>query len=674
MSAFYSIKRCSVIVLAILASMPAYAKFVKSDKALEIARSFFAAETRAQASGSDLEIIWPQPAQTRAAADIPSYYIINRTDGKGFVVVSAESETPEILAYSNEGAFNLELKDEGADLFLDSYERAIEKIRLGAPASDFGGLYEETVLKTVNWNQSGVHFNSNYAPKQFGRSCVSGCVATAMSIIMKYHNWPEMSSGYHEYYCSSLGQTMSFDYDSITYSWETLSDYPTGIASDEVSKIQKACGVAVNMNYGNNESSTYFCLVSSALRKYFYYQVPLYLYRSSFDKNEWDAILMDEINMGRPVFIGGYGHNGGHAFVLDGYNSNGVFHYNLGWGGQNNGFYRSELVSGEYGADEALVGILPRDVNEEDNSSMLSYRYVDVTPDGNISDMTVFNIKFMYLMNVDNDDINDKVRLDLYDESGNFKFTLSESYWPVGLKAGYYYDSFNFDRVMIPSGKKISDSDRFILSTSNDNGITWKPVICRHHAFPHYTLGGYDHDAFIFSRITYNDQNPQIYINTQTVKPEEQFAISVPMTYNTAEKFDGNYGVAICDTSTMKVKYVLSYKPITNLGKNFCINATDFNVKIPKSFVKELTPRDAISMVAKAKKDTEYRMVTDYYLNPIVIGLQSVMDIDLSVPSIDSDTPGSVYTIDGRKSDTRTKGLYLQQFPNSKARKIYITE
>lgn len=666
-------KKFAAIILTVLIPLSASADFVSSDKAMKIAQSFFAAQTRAQVSQSGLEIVWPQPAATRAYEGIPCYYIINRTDGNGFVIVSAESETPQILAYSNDNAFNIGVIDKGADLFLDYYAEAVTDIRSGQKATLEDGMYTAKQLKTVNFDQSGVFFNDKWAPRMNGQKCMSGCVATAMTIIMKYHNWPpKTSGGYHEYYCDNLNENISFDFNSATFNWKSIPEYPTGKASDELSKIQKACGVAVNMVYDVESSWAYYSLVSYAFRHYFYYDYPIHILRNQYDFSTWCAILMDEINEGRPVFIGGL-NEGGHAFVLDGYDSNGIFHYNLGWMGDNNGYYRDDLVAGTYATSEAVIGISPRSTDEEDHYSPIEYSNADVLPTGNITDHAVFDIKFMNFTNTMNEKAELQTRLSVCDRNGNTKCILRSLDEKTDLDPGFYYYFWQFNRVMMPDGISINEDDRFVLSTSADNGKTWQPVYSPNSHFPHYYLGGHGFDTVVVSQLGFDNNADDFTVSSHHIVPGDEFTVTVPAFYNWADvPFEGNLALAICNFNTMEIKYILSYQKIS-LQTYYGYYWYRFsNVTIP-AYIK-LEPDDFIGLFTKSKKDTEYRIVDNYDFTMKFMKLQNIMDTDLSVPAIRYDNPESAYTIDGRTSPSQQKGLYIQQFPGGITRKILITE
>jgi len=68
--------------------------------------------------------------------------------------------------------------------------------------------------------------------------------------------------------------------------------------------------------------------------------------------DEWQDLIYNEIAAGYPVPFSGSKLSGGHAFVLDGFDGEQLFHVNWGWGGGSNGWF--------------LIGVL----NSHDNSGI----------------------------------------------------------------------------------------------------------------------------------------------------------------------------------------------------------------------------------------------------------------------------------------------------------------
>ena len=50
---------------------------------------------------------------------------------------------------------------------------------------------------------------------------MTGCVATAMAMILKYHEYPVKGKGTHSYTASN-GIKCSFDYGNATFDWDNI--------------------------------------------------------------------------------------------------------------------------------------------------------------------------------------------------------------------------------------------------------------------------------------------------------------------------------------------------------------------------------------------------------------------------------------------------------------------
>lgn len=93
-----------------------------------------------------------------------------------------------------------------------------------------------------------------------------------------------------------------------------------------------------------------------------------YLYKGSYSQSGWEAMIYANLSSGRPLLYSGSNPtSGGHAVVLDGYQSStGLFHFNFGWGGQGDGYYTVNDSTGMNGfsSDQAvLANITPKKQN-----------------------------------------------------------------------------------------------------------------------------------------------------------------------------------------------------------------------------------------------------------------------------------------------------------------------
>jgi hypothetical protein len=283
---------------------------------------------------------------------------------KGFVIVSADDRAKPILGYSTESNFTPQLPD-GLMTFFDNYKAGFSQMfanndeRTEQAIADWTSL-EKTGRLVANkanrsvapllaslWNQTDLY--NNMAPEDpnsiFSGHCKSGCVANAMSQIMRYWEWPRHGQGGHGYdasgYYGSYGWQEA-NFGNATYRFELMPDF-LDFASpqaevDATALLEYHAGVSVDMSYGPNASGAYSEDVGPAMRNHFRFSDDLqhlYQYGSFY----WEEDLMDNLDAGMPLYYASSGPDGGHAYVVDGYDENVMFHLNWGWAGFDNGYY-----------------------------------------------------------------------------------------------------------------------------------------------------------------------------------------------------------------------------------------------------------------------------------------------------------------------------------------------
>ena len=96
---------------------------------------------------------------------------------------------------------------------------------------------------------------------------------------------------------------------------------------------------SVDMGYGPNASGAYSENVGPGMSDYFRYS-PEWEHRYKPNgSGAWMNDLRANLDAGMPLYYASQGDAGGHAYVLDGYDTNGMFHLNWGWAGFDNGWY-----------------------------------------------------------------------------------------------------------------------------------------------------------------------------------------------------------------------------------------------------------------------------------------------------------------------------------------------
>lgn len=199
-------------------------------------------------------------------------------------------------------------------------------------------------LVKTTWNQ-GAPYN-DLCPQKNGQITYTGCVATSTAQVMNYHQWPPQGTGTVSYDWN--GQTLSMDFGATTFAWNDMLDsYPTATTGTDaqrqaVATLMKACGYALHMTYGLSEdggSGAYSSDIANVLINNFSYDVTArYVQREFYSPEEWEQMIYDNLADIGPAIYGGHGSLGGHSFICDGYDTDGLFHIN--WGGTSDGYFR----------------------------------------------------------------------------------------------------------------------------------------------------------------------------------------------------------------------------------------------------------------------------------------------------------------------------------------------
>lgn len=206
------------------------------------------------------------------------------------------------------------------------------------------------MVKT-QWNQDAP-FN-DLCPSSNKGTAYTGCVATAMAQVMKFHNYPPKGKGTVSVTFNNNTYTMNLT--NTSFDWDNMLDVYTSSATatqkTAVATLMKACGYSVDMDYGLDASGAQSSDVVAALTDCFSYDKAVnYQLRDYFDPDVWAEKVYNELASGRVVYYAGRGSDGGHAFVCDGYQDE-KFHFNWGWGGYYDGFFKlTSLVPEGQGA------------------------------------------------------------------------------------------------------------------------------------------------------------------------------------------------------------------------------------------------------------------------------------------------------------------------------------
>lgn len=319
------------------------------------------------------------PRMSVSSAVSPSatcYYVFANGEDKGFTIVSGDDRMPEVVGYSAQGTYDPDHLPANYVGFMKAYQETVEALLKG-DAQVSGGLAEARqwradragtaavapLLGGIKWNQGAPYNNMCPLYKGTNRS-VTGCVATAMAQVMMYYRYPkELKATIKAYTAKSYGIQIPEISSGATYDWDNMlpdyskSDYNSAQA-DAVAKLMYHCGAAVKMDYGPSSGAN---VTPTILATYFGYDADLMqdLTRTVFTLQQWMTLIDNELKAKRPILYSGQASDGGHEFVCDGSDGNGLYHINWGWGGYQDGYFDLTILQptkGGAGSGSAVDG------------------------------------------------------------------------------------------------------------------------------------------------------------------------------------------------------------------------------------------------------------------------------------------------------------------------------
>ena len=198
-----------------------------------------------------------------------AFYIFAFTNNApGYVVVSADTRLPEVLAYSASDYFRTDGMPEAVRAFFQSFvekmkntpESFVAKRRARGKlfANSTNSSYVLPLLGDIAFGQNAPY---NIAcPTVNGTRTVTGCVATAMAQIMKYHQHPSRMKGNNiSYTTESLGIKVTWNPSSTTFDWSKIRDTYTGYVapySDNETVINTTYMMIQDVSYEENGNIT----------------------------------------------------------------------------------------------------------------------------------------------------------------------------------------------------------------------------------------------------------------------------------------------------------------------------------------------------------------------------------------------------------------------------------
>lgn len=403
------------------------------------------------------------------------YYIFSRGAGQGFVIVSGDDSTAPILGYTDQGDYQEGAMPEAFEQMLSNWATRIRQLQANQPtdakrntqsparirqrlaaAASHSGWSDISPLITTHWHQSYPY--NMLAPRRTDNNeqTMTGCEATAAAQIVYYfrrdnpdtliYDTPTYSGSWF-----NAPVTVSLPAGTpVRYDLMKLSGTGTLAQDSAVAVLMYAVGTCAHLGYGYQDGTAtagQTSDMSSSISGEFNLQNDC-LYKSSYSQSSWESLVYSNLLSGRPLLYSGSNTtSGGHAVVLDGYQSStGLYHFNFGWGGQGDGYYTVDDSTGMNGFNSdqtVLANITPKKQNilGELTADTL-YMRAQSSIDAKIVNHSTLSFKGVYLYCSDTDELPSSSATD-YDDATEIasgdSLTLHFTYRPTKEEMIYIY-------------------------------------------------------------------------------------------------------------------------------------------------------------------------------------------------------------------------------------------
>ncbi|NOR44119.1 MAG: hypothetical protein GQ534_00910 [Candidatus Delongbacteria bacterium] len=358
----------SIFTIILVLSISLSAAFVDKKRAQKVAENFYknrCPEVSAKIGANVIKIY-----ENIYMGEVTRYTVEFE---KGFVIVTSNDQLRPILGYSDHGTVP-DLGKLGGENFKEWFENYDKQLYCAVTTkyvdedavqewkdienNVFPKIGNIVVDKLIESKWCQLYPWNDQCPEKDNTWTYAGSVATAMAQILKYHQFPPFGQGsvsyaWNDTTLSANFSSSSFDYDmmknEVIYEyglypeyWESLN--MTQPEKDMLSNFIYDVGLSVEMNYGtelDGGSTSDILNTHDAFSNNWYADSSAYHELGTpIDPAADASMIQAELDAKRPWLWAG----GDHAFILDGYTSDYWYHFNWGWGGDQNGWFQRTFL------------------------------------------------------------------------------------------------------------------------------------------------------------------------------------------------------------------------------------------------------------------------------------------------------------------------------------------
>jgi len=650
-------------------------------------------------STSDISIAYTATSVVKGSV-VNDYYVFNVNGTKGFVIVSGDDNVIPILAYSNESAFDVNHISPGTQDWLNGYKNQIAAVIKNNVPAKAGTTARWSELQTAASHTAGDRVTSTTAVAPLvattwdqdeggstpynglcpntastGGQAVTGCVATAMSQIMKFWNWPTVGCGSHTYYDDSSHATLTADYGNTAYQWSSM--LPTS-SNASVATLMYDAGVSVNMayesgNFPHDGSGSYVTMMEVpgpvncaeyALKTYFHYKSSLKgvvrygLYCGctasgyyvgtdgeyyngainidSIAESSWISMLQTELSAGRPMLYEGQGPVGGHCWVCDGWETTGnMFHFNWGWSGASDGYYTVDNLAppalgvgggeGNFNQSQGVVMGIQPDSFPSNPGNIKLLAHLNTTTSTPMEYGTPFTLTTK-ILNSGTTAFNGAFSVQVYDTSNTLIATI-DSLTGETVAVGDSTATLTFSCNSYALIPELYNGIRIAYKATGSS--SWVPV-ANNGSFINYTILGVLNDSSI---VLYDS----LHVGSHTILPGSALTVSTTIGNAGSSNFSGTIQAVLINTGTgasFTIQQHTSESIPSGNQNTFTFTNSDVSVT-PGLYALEIQHQFGGA-------GSYFTTSSDYYINPILITVKNTA-VASSVTNVNAASDMYVY-------------------------------
>ena len=349
-----------LLAMTALMAQGIHANPVTMDQAMAIAKQ--SASTSLRGGNVNMKLSYV----ARNLKGMNDYYVFNRDGGQGYVIVAGDDMTDLVLAYSDQGSFDINQAPEAIKVMFKEYQNSLEQMRKDpqrvqkAPSLTMNPngrkpMFLNDYGEGPHWHQFAPY--NNYYPTYNGEHCYAGCVPIAFAHIMKGLQFPSRGHGSNTFHYELGGEvkTATAKFDDWSYNYSKMKNGYTESSTDwrDCAEMIYEIAVAFQAKFSTSSTNVSYDQIIKGMVAYFDYNPNVqFLQKANYADATWREMVYTELDEGRPVGYrtvlndGTQNAHGGHAFVMDGYDSEG--RVRVIWGFQPeeyNSYFSFDLLS-----------------------------------------------------------------------------------------------------------------------------------------------------------------------------------------------------------------------------------------------------------------------------------------------------------------------------------------